>query len=125
MEPTASVRAFNDQYLLALETGVRASPLDLTPCKSQFGKNAHADGRTTRFAHSSPSAPKDLETRDTRNEISEVVLTWRDGLKKLCQIEFGRKVTAKEFEINFSEVWQRLSTLPIVKGRPVTKPPPL
>jgi hypothetical protein len=30
IEPTASVRAFNDQYLPELETGLRAYPLDIT-----------------------------------------------------------------------------------------------
>jgi hypothetical protein len=52
------------------------------------------------------------------------VLTWRDGLKKLCQIEHGRKVAREDFEVDYSQVWQRLSTLPVAKGRPLTKPPP-
>jgi hypothetical protein len=72
-----------------------------------------------------PVDPRIFQTRSTGAEINEIVLTWRAGLKKLCQIEYGRKVVAEDFQVDYSQVWERLSTLPVVKGRPLTKPPPL
>jgi hypothetical protein len=116
---------------ILIETFINALPAGATPANIESG---FRQSGVHRFDPSIPLSsdfavppvdPSIFQTRSTGAEINEIVLTWRDGLKKLCQIEYGRKVVAKDFEVDYSQVWRTLSTLPVVKGPPLTEPPPL
>jgi hypothetical protein len=58
-------------------------------------------------------------------DISEVVLTFPDGLQKLCRHERARDIIDDDYAVDYRNVWQNLLWNPVREGRPISPPPPL
>jgi hypothetical protein len=64
-----------------------------------------------------PPDPQIFQTIRTGTEVSEMVLTFREGLELLGQHEHGRSVLDGDYDRDLPLVWQRVRNGTVSDGR--------